>query len=293
MITCTKCGFQENDTSAKFCKECGAELNSQSGKKVTVHSRKELVELVQKEIESHISDAVLDLNFIDISEVTDLQDVFTYSKFKGQLDISRWDVSKVTNMNHMFLGTSFDTDLSSWDVSSVRDMGMMFDEATGKITGLSRWDVGNVTNMHAMFAGTTNMNEDLSSWNVSRVTNMKSMFEKSIFNQDIGSWDVSSVKDMSSMFEGSKFNHDIGNWNTSSVVNLSRMFKHCPFTTEDLSKWKLDSLIKFEDFGSSRNIKTTGWSEQLKNRKIINLEKIEDLEQLKGVVLFGFLDKTE
>ena len=162
---------------------------------VTVHSKEELIELVQKETESHINDVVLDLNFIDISEVTDLRGVFTYSKFKGQLDISRWDVSR--------------------------------------------------------------------------------------------------AKDMSSMFEDSKFNHDIGDWNTSSVVNLSRMFKHCPFTTEDLSKWKLDSLIKFEDFGYSRHIKTTGWSEQLKNRKIINLEKIGDLEQLKGVVLFGFLDKTE
>ena len=58
-------------------------------------------------------------------------------------DISRWDVSSVTNMNGMLGGatsfngdlmlvgaTSFNCDLSQWDVSNVTDMSDMLADAT-------------------------------------------------------------------------------------------------------------------------------------------------------------------
>ena len=42
-------------------------------------------------------------------------------------DISRWNVSSVTNMINMFNGaTSFDQDISGWDVSAVTDITRMF-----------------------------------------------------------------------------------------------------------------------------------------------------------------------
>merc|ERR1719183_1516491 len=42
-------------------------------------------------------------------------------------DLSKWDVSAVTNMEFMFLeASSFDQDLSKWDVSKVTDMMCMF-----------------------------------------------------------------------------------------------------------------------------------------------------------------------
>merc|ERR1712032_1517731 len=42
-------------------------------------------------------------------------------------DISKWDVSKVTDMHGMFIrATSFNRDISNWDVSSVINMIRMF-----------------------------------------------------------------------------------------------------------------------------------------------------------------------
>ena len=46
-------------------------------------------------------------------------------------DISNWDVSNVTDMNHMFMGSdSFNQPLNKWNVSNVTFMGSMFRDAT-------------------------------------------------------------------------------------------------------------------------------------------------------------------
>ena len=46
-------------------------------------------------------------------------------------DISRWDVSSVTDMRHTFnRATSFNGDISQWDVSNVTTMNFMLNGAT-------------------------------------------------------------------------------------------------------------------------------------------------------------------
>ena len=85
----------------------------------------ELKQLVDKLIKERGYDA--DLNDIDISEITDMSSMFTYSKFNG--DISNWDVSKVEDMRYMFWDSSFtgkNGDISNWDVSKVKYMWHMF-----------------------------------------------------------------------------------------------------------------------------------------------------------------------
>ena len=56
-----------------------------------------------------------DLSKLDTSEITDMSNLFKWSKFNG--DISNWDVSNVTSMNGMFAyATSFNQALNGWDV---------------------------------------------------------------------------------------------------------------------------------------------------------------------------------
>ena len=68
--------------------------------------------------------------------------------------LSKWDVSKVTNMNRMFLGCrNFKgVDLSSWNVSKVENMEFMFCDCvnfTGK--GLEKWNVSKANTYYMLY----------------------------------------------------------------------------------------------------------------------------------------------
>merc|ERR1719305_440141 len=107
--------------------------------------------------------------------------VFSNAKaFKGG-DLSKWDVSSVTNMNNMFQGaSSFNGDISKWDVSKVTTMFYMFYGASSFNSDLSKWDVSKVTNMESMFYGAKSFTSTIcgDAWSNSDA-NKNSMFEGS------------------------------------------------------------------------------------------------------------------
>ena len=182
------------------------------------------------------------------SKITNMESLFFLSEFNG--DISKWDVSNVTNMSNMFNGThssanKFNGDISKWDVSSVTDMRNMFNTSQFN-RDISNWDVSNVIDMYRMFSH-SQFNGDISKWDVSNVTDMNGMFNKSQFNGDISKWDVSNVTNMSHMFNfESQFNGDISKWDVSSVTNMSLMFRNSQFKG-NLSKWDVSNVSDMDD----------------------------------------------
>ena len=65
---------------------------------IVVNSKDELKKLINQRIEQHSPKC--DLNDIDVSRIKDMSLLFDNSPFIG--DISKWNVSKVENMYHMF-----------------------------------------------------------------------------------------------------------------------------------------------------------------------------------------------
>ena len=99
-------------------------------------------------------------------------------EFNG--DISKWDVSRVTNMASMFASTSsFNGDLSKWDVSSVTIMDWMFYSASSFDGDLSKWDVSSVSYMRSMFSGASSFTQTLcGKWKTSKA-DKEQMFDNS------------------------------------------------------------------------------------------------------------------
>ena len=125
-----------------------------------------------------------DLNYLDVSGVTDFRSVFQNLPFTG--DISHWDVSNAKSMMRMFQGSAFDGDISQWRVGNVKNMQQMF--ADSRFNGnLSLWDTASVINMELMFES-SHFNNDISSWNVQNVITFTQMFSNGSFLGDLSSW---------------------------------------------------------------------------------------------------------
>ena len=111
-------------------------------------TKEELKEIIKNRIKEKGNK--VDLNDIDVSNIIDMSSLFEEIDFNG--NISKWDVSNVTNMERMFYGCkSFNQDISNWNVSNVTNMSRMFFKCTNFNQDISKWDVSNVTDMSSMF----------------------------------------------------------------------------------------------------------------------------------------------
>ena len=178
------------------------------------NSKDELIDNLNELVENNI----YDFNCIDTSAITNMFHLFNMlnKHVKNNLkytpfDVSKWNVSNVTNMSYMFFGCkNFNCDLSSWDVSKVKDMSGMFSWCVKFNCDLSNWDVSNANNMDFMFYSCENFNCDLSKWNVSNVKNMICMFKfcKNFTGEGLENWNISKVNtskvNTMSMLDGCK-----------------------------------------------------------------------------------------
>ena len=98
---------------------------NESETKVQPKYRRELEQIIEDTIKEKGNNC--DLNFIDTSLITDMNNLFLFSNFNG--DISKWDVSNVVDMSYMFYGSKFNGDISSWDISNVMEHRWMFENS--------------------------------------------------------------------------------------------------------------------------------------------------------------------
>ena len=70
---------------------------------IKIKDKKQLQQLTLEEIRLHGPNC--DLNYLDVSELTDMSLLFDCSEFNG--DTSRWNTSSVVDMSAMFFASQF------------------------------------------------------------------------------------------------------------------------------------------------------------------------------------------
>ena len=158
--------------------------------------------------------SLFDLSDWNVSDkCTDLSSMFyaTDSILPSALDLSGWDVSNVTDMSEMFYGCkSLEyLDITDWDTGNlISAYGMFQYNSTSSnsilknIIGIEDIDTRNLKNISHMFMLNRFVNVDLSSWNTESLEDISYAFS-GCYRQDLDKlkhWNVSSVTDMNNCF---------------------------------------------------------------------------------------------
>lgn len=180
----------------------------------TLRRSAEVALIVRDEMEKHGPN--VDLNHIDVSQVTTLVNVFKDTPFNG--DISQWNVANVESMEGLFKNCPFNGDISNWNTTSLRVATQMF--------------------MNSSFNG------DISRWDTSGLIVGAAMFQDLKFNGDISNWNTKQLAVLSCMFQNSAFRGDISKWNLENAFangHFDRVFDKTAYTG-DLSSWRATNL---------------------------------------------------
>ena len=142
-------------------------INKENSKKIYPKDLLELRKIIRERLEK---DTNADLNDIDTSEITDMENLFV-GLTPVEIDISEWDVSKVKSMKGMFNDCRYlksTGDLGNWNISSLKDTSFMFNNCRilKNIGDLSKWDISNIETMKCMFQRCTSIKTigDITHW---------------------------------------------------------------------------------------------------------------------------------
>ena len=155
------------------------------------------------------------------------------------MDLDNLDTSAVTNMNNMFNNCQALTslDVSSFDTSAVTNMSNMFNNCQALISlDVTHFDTSAVTDMSNMFYYCRALQSlDVTHFDTSAVANMSYMFYEcyALASLDVSRFNTSAVTNMRDMFQDCRLltTLDLSNFNTSLVTNMREMFQDCTSLT--------------------------------------------------------------
>ncbi|MCM1417134.1 MAG: BspA family leucine-rich repeat surface protein, partial [bacterium] len=210
-----------------------------------------------------LSDAELDLAWLDLSGGADLGGIFSGCNVRG-LDLSRLDTSTTTTLAGLFASCDMTgVDFSDLRTDTITDMSYMFSNGNGTVA-LHTLNTESVTDMSYMFRGgvggiggySFGVNKftslDLSGLNTEKVTDMSHMFayQDELTGLDVSVMDTRNLTDAAGMFYGCTglTSLDLNSLDLGNVTDMASMFYGCiGLTNLDFSSLDLGNVANMVD----------------------------------------------
>ena len=160
-------------------------------------NRRELMDIV----DSMVNNGYTDFNNIDVSRITDFDDIFSKDTSYWLNDTGHYETRK---RNPGSLQALPKIDVSSWNTSSGKTFRNMFKGYKGEIIGVEHFDVSSAEVLCGMFEDCINFNTDISHWDISNCHITASMFANCInFNHPFEVIKLKENQDKQSNFKWS------------------------------------------------------------------------------------------
>lgn len=229
-------------------------------KKANMHSKTKTTEMF---IGCTCLQNVNDMRFIDFSKITDMSFMFYDCSSLGEIDVSNWDVSNVTNFDHFAAHANLKRKgIENWKTTSAINMNALFHNCAEEELDLSGWDVSKVQFFCQMFENSPNLKriKGLEKWNTSAGLGFDGMFERcsKLEEVDLSSFDTTKAK-----------NNVAASTNGHKTATLQNMFLSC------------DNLRKVT-LGSKFTINGDGTNTTAANKLILPTPSTEYLEGANG-----------
>ncbi|MDF7666197.1 BspA family leucine-rich repeat surface protein [Bifidobacterium sp. ESL0745] len=238
----------------------------------------------EKNMNSHL--ASIDLSGWNTSAATNLSRMFTgCSRLVALKGIASWQTGSVQSINGIFwncykLST---LDLSRWDISSIWDMDSAF-RNFGKEAGhvdlasLKGWDfAGRSVDVSNMFDGCAAETLPVAGWSMGGVPYTQGMFSNmpNLKTLDVSKWDTRNDGDMGRMFQNDPKleSVDVSNWKTDNLRETSDMFNGDSSLTSvgsmaanaGTGAWKVEdyfysAINMFKDCPKLKSLDLSGWN---------------------------------
>ena len=241
--------------------------------KTKVTSNKELCavinDIIQQELENNAKGITLDLNHIDVSELTTIN-CLLYNQRNTAIN-NRFDIIK-------------EIDISEWDVSNVESFAQAFTNIK-KVEKIYLPEISSkkLENIQNMFLGCYNLREII---NIEKLCVNPILYASRAFANchtleriDVSSWNMTKCQSTNAMFINClnlKSIGDITNWNPTNVQYISSMFKGCKKLEYigDLEKWHISPTSIYSMFAECQQLKFIG---DISNWDLSNITDMCDL----------------
>jgi len=174
----------------------------------------------------------IDFSKFDFSKVTDMSYMFKGCTILESINFGNIDTKVVKDMQHLFYNCKKlkSLDLSKFTTSKVNNFQYMFHQCSSLVKlDLSKFNTKNVKDMSYMFKGCTKLIDiNLSGFDTSNVKNMSFMFYlcEKLTSLNVSSFKTTNVERMNSTFSHCyKLEYlDLSNFDITSVTTISYMF---------------------------------------------------------------------